>query len=157
MRRPHKCLRRPRSPLGKRYPSVAPHEALEQEAKPGAQVGHRPLFCGLDAQSLVAFEPAGLHLSLERSETSPHPLALYHWNSSSSLGQWTQAEEAKSIGEEQEVWIRETVAAIGREKTWSEQVEAVVEEEEDWIVTSLVYPSPAGPQLGRIGWSGAFS
>ena len=37
------------------------------------------------------------------------------------------------------------VAAIEREKTWFEQAEVVVKEEEGWIVTSLVHPSPTGP------------
>ena len=47
------------------------------------------------------------------------------------------------------------VSAIGREKTRFEQVEAVAEDGEVWITTFLVPPSLAGPQLGRIGLSGA--
>ena len=43
----------------------------------------------------------------------------------------------------------EMMASIGWKMTWSEQTEAGVEEEEVWIVASLVCPSPVGPQLGR--------
>ena len=124
---------------------MAPRGALGQQAKPQARIEHRPLCPSLDAQSLVAFELAGLHPSLEMCETSPNPLAPYPWKSSSSLGRWAQAEEVKSIGQVQEVWIGERVAMIGKEKTWSEQAEAVGDEEEGWIVTSLAHPSPAGP------------
>ena len=46
------------------------------------------------------------------------------------------------------------VSANEQGKTWFEQVEAVAEEGEVWIVTSLVPPSPAGPQLGRAGLTG---
>ena len=136
---------------------MAPCGVLGQEAKPRARIGHRPLSSGLDAQSLIAFELAGLHFPLEMCETSPHPLALYPWNSSSFLGWWAQAEEVELIGQEQEVWTGERVAVIGREKTWFEQAEAMVKEEEGWIVTSLEHPSPAGPQLSRIGLPGTSS
>ena len=136
---------------------MAPHGALRQEAKPWARIEHRPLCPSLDARSLVAFELTGLRLPLETCETSPHPLALYPWNSSSFLGWWALAEEVESIGQEQEVWTGERVAVIGREKTWSEQAEAMVKEEEGWIVTSLEHPSPAGPQLSRIGLPGTSS
>ena len=57
------------------------------------------------------------------------------------------------IGGKQGVWAGEMVYANGQGKTWFEQVEAVVEEGEVWIVTFLVPPSPAGPQLGQTGLS----
>ena len=98
-------------------PSEAPRGALGQEAKHWAQIGHRPLSPGLDAQSLTVFELAGRCPPLERSEISPRPLAPYPWNSSSSLGQWAQVEETEWIGEGQEVWVGEIVTAIGKEKT----------------------------------------
>jgi len=40
------------------------------------------------------------------------------------------------------------VAVIEKEKTWSKQAEAVGEEEEGWLMTSLTHPSPASPQSG---------
>ena len=82
---------------------MAPRGALGQEAKPQALVKHRPSCPGLNAQPLVAFELAGLRPPLETCETSPHPLVLYLWNSSSSLGQWAQVDEVESIGQELEV------------------------------------------------------
>ena len=133
---------------------MAPHGALGQEAKPQARVEHRPFCPGLDAQSLVAFEVGGLHPPPEICETSLHPSTPYPWNSSSSLGRWAQAEEVESIGQEQVVWIRERVAVIEKEKTWSEQAEAV-REEEGWLVTSLTHPSSASPQSGQTGLLGA--
>ena len=112
------------------------------------QIEYRPLCPILDAKSLFAFELAGFRLPFEMCETFPHPLVLYPWNSSPSFGRWAQAKEVESIGQEQEVWIGEMVATIGWGKTWSEQAEAMAEEEEAWIVTSLVPPSLTGPQLG---------
>ena len=98
-------------------PSEVPHGALGQEAKHWARIGHRPLSPGLDAQSLTVFELAGLRPPLERIEISPRLLALYPLNSSSSLGRWAQAEEAKWIGEGQEVLVGEIVTATGKENT----------------------------------------
>ena len=96
---------------------MAPRGASRQVAKHSAQMGHRSLSPGLDAQSLTVFELAGLRPPLKRKGISPCPLAPYPWNSSSSLGRWAQAEEAEWIGEGQEVWVGEIVTAIGKEKT----------------------------------------
>ena len=81
-----------------------------------------------------------LHLPPERSEISPHPWAPCLWEPSSFLDRWAWAEEAESIGGEEEVWIVEIMAVIEWKATWSGQAEAGVEEEEAWIVTSPVGP-----------------
>ena len=125
---------------------MAPHGALGQEATRSAQTGHRSFSPGFDARSLTVFELAGLCPPLERIEISPHPLVPYPWDSSFSLGRWAQAEEAELIGEEQEVWGGEIVAATVKEKTYSGQAGVVVGELEHWIATFLVHPSPADPQ-----------
>ena len=131
---------------------MAPCGALGQEAKLGARIEHRPLFPGLDAQSLIVLKLVGLHLPPERSEISPRPWALCLWQPSSFLDWWARAEEAESIGGEEEVQIVEMVVLIRWKMTWSGQTEAgVVKEEEAWIVTSLARPSPVGPQEGRTG------
>ena len=91
--------------------AMALRGALGWEAKHSARIGHRSLSLDLDAQSLTAFELAGLRPLHERIEISPHPLVPYPWDSSFSLGQWAQAEEAELIAEEQEVWDGEIVAA----------------------------------------------
>ena len=44
------------------------------------------------------------------------------------------------------------MAVIGWEMTWSGQIEAWAEEEEAWIMTSLVHPSLVCPKLGRASW-----
>ena len=98
-------------------PSEVPHGALGQEAKHWARIGHRPLSPGLDAQSLTVFELVGLRPPLKRCGISPRPLAPYPCNSSSSLGQWAQAEEAVWIGEGQEVLVGEIMTMTGKEKT----------------------------------------
>ena len=123
----------------------------------GCKLGIDPLSPGLDPQYLTVLELAGLRCPLERNGTSPRPLAPYPWNSSSSLGWWAQVEEAKWIGEGQEVWVGEIVTAIGKEKTWSGQAGVMEGELEHWVATFLVHPSPAGPQVGRTNWSRAFS
>ena len=81
------------------------------EAKHSARIGHRSLSPGLDARSLTVFELAGFRPPPERIGISPHPLVPYPWDSSFSLGLWAQADEAELIGEEQEVWGGEIVAA----------------------------------------------
>ena len=136
---------------------MAPRGALGQEAKPGARIKHQPLFLGHGAQPLITLKLVGLHLTPERSEISPHPWASYLWQPSSFLGRWARAEKAESIGGEEEVWIVETMAVVGRKTTWSGQAEAGVEEKEAWIVTSPMHPSLDGSQLGRTSWSGVFS
>ena len=98
-------------------PSEVPHGALGQEAKHWARIGHRPLSPGLDAQSLTVFELVGLRPPLKRCGISPRPLTPYPCNSSSSLGQWAQAEEAVWIGEGQEVLVGEIMTMTGKEKT----------------------------------------
>ena len=50
------------------------------------------------------------------------------------------------IGEEQEVWVREVVATIGKEKTYSGRVGAVVRELEHWVATFPMHTSPTDPQ-----------
>ena len=71
------------------------------------------------------------------------------WKPFFSLDRQVRVEEAESIGEEEEVWTGEMMVVIGWKITWSGQIEAWAEEEEAWIVTSPVHPSPIGPQLGR--------
>ena len=61
------------------------------------------------------------------------------------------------LGREEEVWIVEMMAVVGRKKTWFGQAEVGVEEEEAWIMTSSVHPSLVGPQLGQTGRSAVFS
>ena len=129
-----------------RLPAMAPRGALEREAKHLARIGHRSLSPGLDARSLTVFELAGLRPPHERIGISPHPLVPYPWDSSFSLGWCAQAEEAELIGKEQEVWVGEIVAVIGKEKTYSGQAEAVVGELEHWIMAFPVHPSSADPQ-----------
>ena len=68
------------------------------------------------------------------------------------MDRWAQTEEAESIGGEEEVWIMEMMAVVGRKTSWSGQAEAGVEEEEVWIVAS-----PVGPQLDQAGWLKVFS
>ena len=89
----------------------------------------------------------GLHLPPERNEISPHPWAPCVWQPSSFLDRWACVEEAESIWGEEEVWIVEIMVVIEWKTTWSGQAEAGVEEEEAWIVTSPMHPSPVGHQL----------
>ena len=131
---------------------MAPCGVLGQEARLGARIEHRPLFPGLDAQSLIVLKLMGLHLPPERSEISPRPWALCLWQPSSFLDRWARAEEAESIGGEEEVQIGEMVAVIGWKTTWSRQTKAgAKKEEEAWILTSPTHPSPVGPQSGQTG------
>ena len=102
---------------------MAPYGALGWEAKRSARIGLQSLspyfgriglrylspFFG--AQSLTVSELAGLRPSPMRIGIFPHPWAPYPWGSSFSLSQWAPAEEAELIGEEQEVWDGEIVAA----------------------------------------------
>ena len=124
---------------------MAPRGALGQETRPGTRIERRPLFPGHGAQSLIALKLVVLHLPPERSEISPHPWAPCLWEPSSFSDRWARAEEAKSIGGEEEVWIVEIMAVIEWKATWSGQAEAGVEEEEAWIVTSSMRPSPVSP------------
>ena len=121
------------------------HGALGQKAKHWAQIGHRPLFPGLDAQSLTVFELAGLHPLFKRSGISSRPLAPYPCHSSSSLVRWAQAEEAEWIGEGQEVSVGEIVTATRKEKTKSGLAGAVVGELEHWTATFPAHFSLTGP------------
>ena len=118
---------------------------MGQEAKHSTWIVHGSPPLGLDARSLTVFELVGLRPPLERIEISPYPLVPYPWDSAFYLGQWDQAEEAKLIGEEQEVWGGEIVAATVKEKTYSGQAGVVVGELEHWIATFLVHPSPTDP------------
>ena len=90
---------------------MAPRGALRRESKHLARIGHRSLSPGFGAQSSTIFELAGLRPSPERIGIFPHPWVPYPWDSSFSLSQWAPAEEAELIGEEQEVWDGEIVAA----------------------------------------------
>ena len=126
-------------------PSMAPRGALGQVAKHSARIEHRSLSPGLDARSLTVFKLAGLRPPLERIGISPHPLVPYPWDSSFSLGRWAQADKAKLIGEEQEVWVGEIVAVTEKEKAYSGHAGAVVGELEHWIATFPVHPSPVDP------------
>ena len=99
-------------------PAMAPRGALGQEFKRSARIGHRSFSLGFDARSLTIFELAGFRPPLVGIGISPHPLAPYPWDSSFSLGRWARAEEAVLIGEGQEVWGEEIVAATWKEKTY---------------------------------------
>ena len=112
----------------------------------------RLLFLGPGARFLIVLKLVGLHLPPERSEISPHPWALCLWKPSSFLNRRARADEARSVEGEEEVWTVEMMALIGWKMTWSKQAEAWVEEEEAWIMASLVRPSPVGPQLGQASW-----
>ena len=90
---------------------MASHGALGREAKHSARIELRSLSPDLGARSLTVSELAGLRPSLERIGIFPHPWVPYPWDSSFSLSQRALAEEAELIGEEQEVWDGEIVAA----------------------------------------------
>ena len=60
------------------------------------------------------------------------------------MDQRAQAEQAESIGEEEEVWTVEMMVMIGWKMTWSGQTETWAEEKEAWIVVSPARPSPIG-------------
>ena len=106
--------------------TIGAHRGVGQEAKCSARIGHRSFSPSFDAWSLTVFELAGLRPPLKEIGISPHPLAPYPWDSSFFLGRWALAEEAELIGEEQEVWGEEIVAATWKEKTYSGQVGAEV-------------------------------
>ena len=106
----------------------------------------RNLFLGFGARFLIVLKLVRLYLPPERSEISPHPWALCLWKPSSFLNRWARADEVGSAKGEEEVWTVEMMALIGWKMTWSEQAEAWVEEEEDWIVASPACPSSIDPQ-----------
>ena len=111
MRQLHNCHRRLQGPSWTRFPVMAPRGALGREAKHSARIELRSFSPGFGARSLTVSELAGLRPSPKRIEIFPHPWAPYPWGFSFSLSQWAPAEEAELIGEEQEVWDREIVAA----------------------------------------------
>ena len=90
---------------------MAPHGALGREAKHSARIGLRSLSLGFGARSLTVFELVGLRPFPERIEIFPHLWVPYPWDSFFSLSQWAPTEEAELIGEEQEVWGGEIMAA----------------------------------------------
>ena len=92
---------------------------MGQEARPGARIERRTLFLGHGAQSLITLKLVGLHLPPKRSEISPHPWALCLWQPFSFLDRWARAEEAESIGGEEEVWIVEMMVVVRWKTTWS--------------------------------------
>ena len=98
---------------------MAPRGALGRKAKHSAWIGLRSLSPGFGARSLTVFELAGLRPSPERIRIFPHPWVPYPWDSSFSLSQWAQAEEAELIEEEQEVWGGEIATATWKRKTLS--------------------------------------